>query len=215
MKQAFGAIWIFLTAGIVAGSLTVVFLGMRAVMNVGGSCGSGGAYEIRQSCPGHVAGLMPAAIWAGVIFTGLYVWGTMRYRVPSLVSLIWPALFLSLAYNFFDYGLQGGSIAGGWILCGVIFAIMGGIPLLLALPHLWRVYVDGQEDDQKPWHVTTTGAAVGTTVDALKLFSRLGQSPSEDMTDSLERLDELHKKGALDDLEYAKAKDRVIRGEDS
>jgi hypothetical protein len=215
VKQAFGAIWIFVTAGIVAGSLTVVFLGMRAVMNVGGSCGSGGPYEIRVSCPGHVAGLMPAAIWAGVIFTGLYVWGTMRYRVPSLVSLIWPALFLSLAYNFFDYGLQGGSVAGGWILCGVIFAIMGGIPLLLALPHLWRVYVRGQEDDQKPWHVSTTGAAVGTTVDALKLFSRLGQSPSEDMTDSLERLDELHKKGALDDLEYAKAKDRVIQGEDS
>ena len=33
------------------------------------------------------------------------------------------------------------------------------------------------------------------------------------MTDSLERLDELHRKGALDDLEYAKAKDRIIRGE--
>jgi len=33
------------------------------------------------------------------------------------------------------------------------------------------------------------------------------------MTESLERLDELHRSGALDDLEYAKAKDRVIRGE--
>jgi hypothetical protein len=212
VRQAFGAIWIFVTAGVVAGSLTVVFLGMRTVMNVGGSCGSGGPYEIRQSCPGHVAGLMPAAIWAGVIFTGLYVWGTMRHGVPSLVSLIWPALFLSLGYNFFDYGIHG---QAGFVVCGIIFAIMGGIPLLWALPHLWRVYVEGQVDDQKPWHVSTTGAAVGTTVDALKLFSRLGQSPSEDMTDSLERLDELHKKGALDDLEYAKAKDRVIRGEDS
>jgi hypothetical protein len=52
-------------------------------------------------------------------------------------------------------------------------------------------------------------------VDALELFSRIGQGPSDDMTDSLERLDELHKKGALDDLEYAKAKARVIRGEGS
>jgi hypothetical protein len=31
------------------------------------------------------------------------------------------------------------------------------------------------------------------------------------MTESLEQLSELHKSGALDDLEYAKAKDRVIR----
>ena len=136
----------------------------------------------------------------------------MRYRVPSLVSLIWPALFLSLGYNFFDYGIHG---QAGFVVCGIVFVLMGGIPLLLALPHLWRVYVNGATDDQKPWHVTTTGAAVGSTVDALKLFSRLGRSPSEDMTDSLERLDDLHKKGALDDLEYAKAKDRVIRGEDT
>ncbi len=97
----------------------------------------------------------------------------------------------------------------------IVFVLMGGIPLLWALPHLWRVYVNGETDDQKPWHVATTGAAVGSTVDALKLSSRLGQSPSEDMTDSLERLDDLHRKGALDDLEYAKAKDRVIRGEDT
>ena len=54
---------------------------------------------------------------------------------------------------------------------------------------------------------------VGTTMDAMKMFSRLGQTPNEDMTDSLQRLDDLHKSGALDDLEYAKAKDRVIRGE--
>jgi hypothetical protein len=31
------------------------------------------------------------------------------------------------------------------------------------------------------------------------------------MTESLEQLSELHESGALDDLEYAKAKDRVIR----
>ena len=89
---------------------------------------------------------------------------------------------------------------------------MGGVPLVWTVPHLWRVYVQGREDDPKPWHVTTTGALVGTTVDALKVFNRLGQSSNDDMTDSLERLDQLHKSGALDDLEYAKAKDKVIVG---
>jgi hypothetical protein len=209
VKNAFGAVWIFVTAGVVSGALTVVFLSMRAVMNVGGSCVSGGSDVIGQPCPGHVAGLMPAAIIGGLVFTGLYVWGTMRYHVPSLVSLIWPALFLSLGYNFLDYGIHG---QAGFVVCGVVFVLMGGVPLTWALPHLWRVYVDGREDAPQPWHVSATGAAIGS---AVNLMNRLGESPSEDMTDSLERLDELHKKGALDDLEYAKAKDRVIQGEDS
>jgi hypothetical protein len=180
-------------------------------MEIGVTCGSvdvGDGVSIRP-CPGSVAGLLPGAIWGGLIFTGLYVLVAAKYKVPSLVSLAWPALFLSLGYNFFDYGIHGQS---GFVVCGVVFVLMGAVPLVWALPHLWRVYVRG-EDDPKPWHVATTGAAVGTAADALKLFGRLGQSPSEDMTDSLERLDELHKKGALDDLEYAKAKDRVIRGE--
>jgi hypothetical protein len=130
-----------------------------------------------------------------------------KYRVPSIVSLAWPALFLSLAYNFFDYGVHGQS---GFVVCGVVFALMGAVPLLWALPHLWRVYVRGREDDPKPWHVSTTGAAVGSAFD---LLNRLGKSSNEDMTDSLQRLDDLHRSGALDDLEYAKAKDKVIRGE--
>ena len=152
------------------------------------------------------------AIWGGLIFTGLYVLVALKFKVPSFVSLIWPALFLSLAYNFFDYGVRGG-VNGGWIVCGIVFALMGVVPLLWAVPHLWRVYVHGREDDPKPWHVSTTGAAMGSAVSAMKLLDRVGRTPNQDMTESLERLDELHKSGALDDLEYAKAKDRVIRGE--
>lgn len=210
MKQARGSVWIFLSVGVVAGALTVIFLAMRSVMDIGGSCASGGAYVIARPCPGHVAALMPGAIWAGLIFAGSYVFFAARYAVPSLVSLAWPALFLSLGYNFFDYGIHG---QAGFVVCGIVFVAMGGVPLLWALPHLWRVYVLGRGDDPKPWHVSSTGALVGTSLDALKLFNRFGQTPNEDMTDSLERLDELHKKGALDDLEYAQAKNRVIGGE--
>ena len=82
---------------------------------------------------------------------------------------------------------------------------MGGIPLIWALPHLWRVYALGQTDADKPWHVTATGTT-------FKTVTRIGRSPSESMADSLERLDSLHKSGGLDDLEYAKAKDKVISG---
>ncbi len=37
-------------AGVSAG-LTWMFLGMRSVMQIGGSCGSGGPYEIATPCP--------------------------------------------------------------------------------------------------------------------------------------------------------------------
>ena len=44
---------------VVTAGLTVVFLSMRAVMNVGGACGSGGPYVIAQPCPGGVAARLP------------------------------------------------------------------------------------------------------------------------------------------------------------
>jgi hypothetical protein len=217
VRRAVGAALIVITAAGVVTALTALFMSMRSVMDIGGSCGTaeiGDGISIRP-CPGGVAGLLPGAIWGGLIFTGLYVLVAAKWKVPTMVSLIWPALFLSLAYNFFDYGINGGSVNGGWTVCGIVFALMGAVPLVWALPHLWRVYVHGEEDAPKPWHVATTGAAVSSAVDAMKLFSSFGRSANDDMADSLEKLDRLHKSGALDDLEYAKAKDRVIRGGDA
>ena len=132
--------------GLVTVCLTVVFLSMRAVTDIGRSCGSVDNETFRP-CPGNVAGLLPGAIWGGLIFTGLYVLVCARWKVPSFVSLLWPALFLSLGYNFVDYGIVGRQF--GFILCGVVFAIMGAVPLIWALPHLWRVYVKGVEADPK------------------------------------------------------------------
>jgi hypothetical protein len=198
-----GTLGILITGGAVTASLTVLFLSMRAVMSIGGSCGSAGTDL--PPCPGNTAGLLPAAIWGGLIFAGLYVWRAAKAKVPSFVSLLWPALFLSLGYNFLDYAFTGGTVAAGFLVAGVVFVLMGGAPLIWALPHLFRVYVLGEIEADKPWHVTATGNAVG----AVRTLSRL--APKRDMTDSLEQLAQLHKSGALDDFEYAKAKDRVIR----
>jgi hypothetical protein len=211
VRRALGAFFLLVTAAVVVASLTVIFMSMRSVMDIGGSCGTIDNEGVIRSCPSGVAGLLPGGIWAGLIFTGLYVLVCVKFKIPSLVSLLWPALFLSLAYNFFDYGIHGQS---GFVICGIVFALMGAVPLVWALPHLWRVYVRGIDDDPKPWHVSTTGAALSSAASAMKLMDRLGRTPSEDMTDNLERLDELHKKGALDDFEYARAKDKIISSQD-
>ena len=204
LERIRGTIGVLITGGAVTIALTVLFLSMRAVMEIGGSCGASGTGL--TPCPGHVAGLLPAAIWGGLIFTGLYVWQCAKHHVPSFVSLLWPALFLSLGFNFFDYAFNGGTIAAGFLICGVVFVLMGGFPLLYAIPHLWKVYAKGEIETGKPWHVSATGSAVVS----LRALSRVGQKPG--MAENLERLADLHKEGQLSDFEYAKAKDRVISG---
>jgi hypothetical protein len=203
VERSRATLGILVFGGLTAGAFTVLFLGMRSVMEIGGSCGGVGA----PRCPGHVGGLVPAAIWGGLIFAGLYIWQCVKHHVPSFTSLLWPALFLSLGYNFFDYAFKGGTVAAGFLVCGVVFGLMGGLPLLWAIPHLWKVYALGDMEAAQPLHVTATGNAVM----ALKRVSRL--SAQKSMTQSLEELNELHKSGALSDFEYAQAKDRVIRGQ--
>ena len=110
MKTARGSIFLLITVGLATAAITVLFMSMRSVMDIGGSCGS---IESERACPGNVAGLLPGAIWGGLIFTGLYVLVAMKYKIPSVVSLAWPALFLSLGYNFFDYGIRGCGVNGG------------------------------------------------------------------------------------------------------
>ena len=127
MARARATLGILITGGLVTGALTALFLSMRSVMDVGGSCGTSGTGL--PPCPGHTAGLLPAAIWGGLIFAGLYVWQTVKHHLPNFVSLLWPALFLSLAYNFLDYGItKSGGV--GLFVVGVVFALMGGMPLI-------------------------------------------------------------------------------------
>lgn len=129
-----GSIIVFVSlAGAVCG-LTLLFLGMRGVMDVGGSCGSGGPYVYRQACPGGVAGATMIGIWGGVIFFGVYVWQVLSRGVPHLIELAWPALFLSLGWNFLEYGLNPPGSSGlgiGWLICAVAFGLMGAVPLLV------------------------------------------------------------------------------------
>src|SRR5215213_2900014 len=131
------AIYLLGAAGL-ALSIAVIFLAMRAVMDVGGFCAEGGPYEIETHCPEGVALLMTLAFPALFGFGALMVWRGSPigrgYQVAPAAA--WPALFLSLGWNFLEYGFAppgGGGPAWGWLLCGAIFVVMGGAPLLLVL----------------------------------------------------------------------------------
>ncbi|MEO7399047.1 MAG: hypothetical protein ABIW84_10825 [Ilumatobacteraceae bacterium] len=127
-------------ASIVA-AMTILYRTMRSVMAVGGSCGSGGPYEIRIECPDGIPLLMNIAIWGGVIFLFVAIVAIHKVRAPNLLWLLWPALFLSLGFNFIQFGVDppgGDDPVAGWIVCGALFGVMGGVPLLIGLPVMFR-----------------------------------------------------------------------------
>ena len=135
-----GALYLAGAAGLAA-SITVLFLGMRAVLGVGGFCAEGGPYEIEVHCPPGVAELMPLSIVGLFMFGGLMFWKGASLGGPYglLPALAWPALFLSLGWNFLEFGVSppGGGLAVGWLMPGVVFVLMGGGPLALAVSS-WR-----------------------------------------------------------------------------
>src|SRR5262245_59156534 len=102
-RQAKISAWVFVSlAGAVAG-LTMLFLGMRGVMEVGGACADGGPYVSAQPCPEGVPLAMLGGLFGGLVFFGIYVYQTLRYGIPGFASLAWSALFLSLGWNFLDF----------------------------------------------------------------------------------------------------------------
>jgi hypothetical protein len=230
-KLVFTAIGVFL----VAGGTTLMYQAMRAVMEVGGYCASGGAYEIRQECPDGVW-LMFVGVLGGLIGLAFVIAGTFRGG-PKLWVLAWPALFLSLGWNFLHYAFDplppDDGVVWGWLICGVVFVAMGGVPLVFAL---WNAKLTLWGSSQPANTNTATVAGLtrlAATARARKptTFLRYGdttvtattttEADHEDGDDDgnlvadLERLAALHRDGQLTDDEYARAKNARLGEEHS
>jgi hypothetical protein len=198
-------------AGATAG-LTLLFLGMRSVMEIGGACAEGGPFVPVRPCPKGVPLVMFGGIWGGLIFAGIYGWQAFRHGVPNFIALLWPALFLSLGWNFLEFGLDppGGGLAWGWLVCAVVFGLMGGLPLVWVLPWIGRRF--SGKDPAEDWRSSlgTLGAirAVASSIPRIKTVS--ASTGSTDLVSALERLDALHRSGAIDAAEYEAAKERLL-----
>ncbi len=115
--------------------LTLVFLAMRAVMDIGGSCAEGGPYVVSTRCPeGSTLALLGgivAGFGCGFLATlGGVAVGGIWAAAPAFA---WSGLFGSLGWNFLDYGVFSAPDTGidlGWALCGVVFWAMALGPLL-------------------------------------------------------------------------------------
>jgi hypothetical protein len=125
----------------VAGSITVVFLGMRSVLDVGGQCARGGPYVIAVPCPDGTWTL-PLAVFAGLGFVFLAVAGGTKVGgiYGQLPGLAWTGLFCSLGFNFLQWGIAPPAdpsvdTSGGLVFVGLglMFEVMGIVPVITTL----------------------------------------------------------------------------------
>jgi hypothetical protein len=200
------------------------------VMDIGGACASGGPFVPVRPCPSGVPLLMFAGIWGGIIFLGIYVWQAFKNRIPSFIAFAWPALFLSLGWNFLDFGLDppgGGGPEWGWLVCAIVFALMGGLPLLAVVKPVSKSFINPAPEAEpiRPLAVAPMRAALAGVLKA-KAGRDAAASPAgasgaateapaqaESMVAALERLQYLHRSGSLTDDEFAAAKARIIAGQ--
>ena len=87
-------------------SIALMFIEMRAVLDVGGSCADGGPYVSSQPCP-QGTWLMFLAIFGGFGWGALAFWAgqSIGGRYSVVPFLAWPALFCTLGFNFLQYGV--------------------------------------------------------------------------------------------------------------
>jgi putative oligomerization/nucleic acid binding protein len=209
-----------LCLGVAAGAAAVTLLSrmMRAVTAVGGSCADGGPYVSAQPCPdgtGAVIGLLFVLV---PLFLGGTWWGAHTAGAPNPVLLGWPALFLTLGWHFLDDGFDpppgAEGISVGYVVCGVVFVLMGAAPLLLALL-LVR--------DRRRTRAAQAGAPPVVTPyphlrdrpppsrECSEPDLPAGDDPGASVTGRLERLARLHASGALTDEEFRAAKAATLR----
>ena len=135
------ALWTSIGLVATAFGLTLIYFMMRAVMAVGGYCAEGGPYVIATPCPDNIAMLTPISIFTMIVGIFIYM-GNRAKNGPDWTMFWWSALFLSLGWNFVEFSIyppDGSGIAWGWIICAVLFGLMGFALLLLigsgGLPH--------------------------------------------------------------------------------
>jgi hypothetical protein len=119
--------------------ITLVFLGMRSVMDIGGFCAEGGPYVIAQSCPDAATPSLLLGMFGLFLFGAIAtVGGVAVGGIWAAAPLIgWSALFGLLGWNFMEYGVfavPGGGIELGWAICGVMFWLMALGPLVVLVP---------------------------------------------------------------------------------
>jgi hypothetical protein len=121
-------------------SITCIYQGSREIMKLGGFVASGGPYEISSQAPNWIW-IMPVSIMLMMftIFASLFTGA--KLSGPNLMAFSWSAIFVSLGWNFLEFGMgigMGGRLVWGWLICAILFLLMGLLPVYFFLRTLLR-----------------------------------------------------------------------------
>ncbi len=130
-------------------SFTLLVLGMLSVLRIGGTCADGGPYVIAQPCPSGAL-LAPIGVILGLIAVFLGAILSKGFGAP-LSRLAFPILFCGLGYFFLMAFFVSADIVG--LIVGVLFEIMGAVPLIYGLVmHRQRLFVGDANINGVPFY---------------------------------------------------------------
>lgn len=109
-------------------SFTLLFQVSLSVMAIGGSCASGGPYEIAVECPDSVAVFAPVSIFMGLFAVAIGAFFARGFGTP-LTTWAWPILFCGLGGVFLLAFFSSGDPVG--LIIGGLFELMGIAPLII------------------------------------------------------------------------------------
>ncbi len=184
-------------------------------MEIGGSCGSGGPYVYSRPCPDGAIVAIFGGAWGGVVAFFVYLWLTLKHGVPGWIWLSWPAVFLALGWNFLEFGLNPpgkSDLELGWLICAVVFGLMGGGPLVLFAKPIAKsiLPLPGKPADPLRGYDSGRREPVLLVEPTFDPGPRVEEESGDDVVDSLERLAALRRSGALTEDEFEAAKERVL-----
>ncbi|MGY1745920.1 SHOCT domain-containing protein [Blastococcus sp. SYSU D00695] len=219
-----------LGVGIAAGTAGITILSriMRSVTAIGGSCADGGPYVSAQPCPDGTGAAMLLVFGCAIVCVIGTLYGSAVLGSPGVLWLGWPALFLTLGWNFLEDGAidppPGAGISGSFLFCGVLFVLMGSLPLLMAVSVLKERRRERRRRQEPPpvvvHHPHLEKPQPRREPAPAAAAPRRPAPPEHDQRASamsvagrLERLAALHASGELTDEEYRLAKAATLREE--
>ena len=132
-----------ISVALIALTLVWTYLGMRAIMDIGGACATGGPYVPVQPCPEGESVMLSVAIPVLLLATFAATGVAVTLGAPTLLLPMWLLLFGSLGWNFLEYSFPAdGGIVWGWLVCGVMFEAMA-LPALVLIVVAGRIPVPG------------------------------------------------------------------------
>lgn len=122
---------VFLTLAGCACAVTLVILGGRDVMAIGGSCSSGSAMSYEPECPPGAFAMIPGII-GGIFAFARYTDQIGKHGVPSLIWLALPAFPLYIGSCSLASGLRppsGDGLDWGSLVVAAVFLAIGAVLL--------------------------------------------------------------------------------------